>query len=230
MKIFKVTLALLLLSVMIVGCNSHAPELNVGLLTGKPCAPPCWQNLTPGTSTNEDVEQFLKNLNPIEWPERDDRVSTMGCTVISVRDQPGIEVNRLVNLFVYEERLMWIQSDINQTMTLKMIVDNYGEPTYYRATNAIGLDGSAYYSVSVYYPSIGLKLDIAVDEKLIGRILPNMKVLAVEYYPVGDIEGYFSNKYTCWIESQEMADAINDELRYTQPWTGFGDIQVIETR
>lgn len=73
-------------------------------------------------------------------------------------------------------------------------------------------------------------LDIAVDEKLIGRILPNMKVLAVEYYPVGDIEGYFSNKYTCWIESQEMADAINDELRYTQPWTGFGDIQVIETR
>ncbi|HUW14593.1 MAG TPA: hypothetical protein VM537_33040, partial [Anaerolineae bacterium] len=54
-----VVLGVLILG-LCVGCGEPPPPVDTSLLTGEPCEPPCWQGLTPGESTEEDVAEFMK--------------------------------------------------------------------------------------------------------------------------------------------------------------------------
>jgi len=40
------------------GCG-EPPPLDMSLLTGEPCEPPCWQGLVAGVSTEDEIERFL---------------------------------------------------------------------------------------------------------------------------------------------------------------------------
>lgn len=55
----------ILLLVNLSACSSNQSKIDDGLLTGKPCSAPCWNNLTPGKSTAADVDNFLKNLSTL---------------------------------------------------------------------------------------------------------------------------------------------------------------------
>lgn len=220
----------LIFAILIYGCSSHPKNLNSGLLNGKPCSPPCWQELTPGISDEEAVDKFLNGLRQEDWPERDYRdIQPVGCTSIALTDQPGLYVNRLVRLYVKNQRLILIESSVEEKITLGKIVERFGNPEYIEAIHAIGPDAHTYF-LSVYYPSIGLKLDLRVSNEMLGKVLPEMVVNYVEYYPPGGIANYFSNDYACWVADEEIEDAIQPYLKQIQPWMGFGEIRVIESR
>jgi hypothetical protein len=55
----------LLIPAPLFGCL-EPPPVDRSLLTGEPCQPPCWQGLTPGVSTQEEVEEFLRTSELVD--------------------------------------------------------------------------------------------------------------------------------------------------------------------
>ena len=76
-----------------VSCAPNNPGLDSGLFTGKPCKLPCWNGLTPGVSTFNDVNQFMQGLSIKQWPAREIDVSVYepDCTIINITDRPGMK-------------------------------------------------------------------------------------------------------------------------------------------
>ncbi len=205
--------------------------MDAGLLTGKPCKPPCWQNLTPGVSTTDDVERFLMNLDPKKWPSREEEVYKSSCRWMRISDKLGIKVNTLFDLYLDNGKLTFIGSRPPVVIRLKEIVDRFGTPEYFQSVLAIGPDGQ-YYILEVYYPSQGLAFLLNPNQdKDVGYIKSGMLVDFIEYFPPGDLQSYFTAKYSCE-GGQEGAAAYALEIieKYIQPWSGFGKVNVIKSR
>jgi hypothetical protein len=63
-----IELAFIIASTILSGCMKQSQPLSVtpSLITGDPCAPPCWYGVTPGESTIEDVQSILPMLEFID--------------------------------------------------------------------------------------------------------------------------------------------------------------------
>jgi hypothetical protein len=60
----SVGLALVVLSITacaVGGCTREERELDDSFVTDAPCAAPCWHNITPGVSSNDDVRAQLQD-------------------------------------------------------------------------------------------------------------------------------------------------------------------------
>ncbi len=212
-------------------CWLKAENMDAGLFSGKPCKPPCWQNLTPGVSTTDDVERFLKNLDQKKWPGRIDDVDNSGCRWLRIADKLGIEVNTLFDLYLNNGKLTFIGSRPPVVIRLKEIVDRFGTPEYFKAVLAVGPDGQ-YYILEVYYPSQGLAFLLNPNQdKDVGYIKPGMLVDYIEYFPPGDLLPYLMTKYSCIGDQEYISSYAQDIIgKYIQPWSGFGKVNVIKSR
>ncbi len=212
-------------------CWKKAENMDAGLLTGRPCTPPCWQNLTPGVSTTDDVERFLKNLDPKKWPGRREKGYKSGCRWLRISDELGIEGNTIFDLYLDNGKLTFIMSSPPALPHLKEIVDRFGTPEYLQAVLAVGPDGQLYI-LEVYYPSQGLAFLVKPNQnKDVGYIKSGMLVDFIEYFPPGDLQSYFTAKYSCFV-GQESASSYGQDIikKYIQPWSGFGKVNVIKSR
>jgi hypothetical protein len=102
---------------------------DMSLITSEPCEAPCWQNLTPGVSTKEDVLARLGELafvdqNSIEiqdWNEGQQQISW---------DYAGpSEVNRAGEIYLSRSgKLQFISISPAYILHLEDVIELYGDP------------------------------------------------------------------------------------------------------
>jgi len=196
-------------------------NLDSDLFSGKPCKAPCWQNLTPGQSTEDDVNQFINGPNGLNWPETDSKVYDTGC-----KEFLAWNLNERVALNIQEGKLMFIETSDLYLTNLQELVDHLGPPEYFEAVLATGADGSTYF-VEVYYPSQGLAFIATPDQNDVGYVKPTMSVSKSQYFAPGTMFTYLIARSSCFVSQSEAMDEAQREIaKVVQPWSGFGAVKV----
>jgi hypothetical protein len=203
--------------------------MDSGLFTGEPCKLPCWNGLTPGLSQANEVEHFIQGLSLNNWPLRKTQVYKT-CKMIQISDSIDSPANAVVNLTVDSGKLTYIASGQKDMPNLRQIVDQLGPPEYYEALHAIGPDGEAYF-LTIYYPEKGVVFNVTVDLEDLGFIKPDMVVNDIEYFEKGDLLSYYLAKYSCGVGREGAEKYAQKRInKFIQPWSGFGEVNVIQTR
>ena len=223
-------LALFMMLITLTGCTTNTLGIDSGLFTGKPCKLPCWNGLTPGVSTANDVDQFIQGLSIKKWPARDTIVYNSGCKMLSIADRLGTTVNAFVRMNVDNGKLTYIQSAHESMPSLQQIVDHLGPPEYFKALYVIGPDGEGY-MLTIYYPKQGVVFEVSVDLKDLGFIKPDMVVSDIQYFEPGDLLTYYLANYSCDVgQAGAESNGQREIANFIQPWSGFGEVKVVQTR
>lgn len=217
-------------------------SIDSGLFNKEGCKAPCWHDLTPGQSTSQDVDDFLLALPKTQWPERNIYEYVTGCKSIRLVEEPGIGI---VDLYVVDNNLTFIQSFRSDKTRLEEIVKFFGDPEYFKAVLYIGFDYYVY-TLEVYYPHKGVAFEIATDpdkdiswssadifrelpdqKKINEKIDANMVVSAIHYFEPGDLSSYYLSRYFCTLNKTDAILRGQTETKFTQKWHGFGEIDVL---
>jgi hypothetical protein len=155
-----------------------------GLLHGEPCNPPCWEGITPGISSEEDVVRTFDRLKLEEriedyslWNFRAE--GKFGETYVTFQGEHVAEI-RIHSNFDYQVR---------------QAIERFGEPVAYAPRSNLARDDCScenwdtgvYFaapSASGYllYPSQGVTILVAIANGYTGCICPEMKTAVFYYY------------------------------------------------
>lgn len=168
-----------------------------GLAHGVPCQPPCWEGLTPGLSTEQEVRQRLEELLA------EGQITSYYCpagTAEGICSAYGWEVPwRPVNIRFKDGTVVQISGFILFDFEVQQLVDAVGEPgwvylmggpggppardcTCEKSTPVPDPPGHVDYT-SFVYPERGLLFGIDVHLSQVGCICPYAKVDTFSYYP-----------------------------------------------
>lgn len=100
-KIAGVTVALLLVA----GCQGRVPSPSV--LDDPVCAPPCWQNITPGTTSRQEFLETVKGYRYlVSGSLHDYEASWLGFSdVVRGRLQLGAKTVTLLDAFTLDDKI-----------------------------------------------------------------------------------------------------------------------------
>jgi hypothetical protein len=198
--------------------------IDVSLLTGKPCEPPCWQGLTPGLSTEADVKQFLETSRLVDRASvfRGDVTNGSGAVVgAAVQWHSAAHVQEAYGwncIEVQDGLVQWIEAYLDFEVTLEDLLGKYGPPDGLIG----GLTGVHFseFRVTLYYPRHGFiaKLILPVDDRY---LRPDSRVVSIWYFRAAPLEefvelgcevGYLGGTADTWLES-------------LRDWQGYGAIE-----
>ncbi|HUW96179.1 MAG TPA: hypothetical protein VMW58_10365 [Anaerolineae bacterium] len=218
----NVSLGLLILG-LCVGCG-EPPPLDMSLLTGEPCQPPCWQGLTPGESTEEDVAEFMRATRFVDT--RSVRRSSYTRLTRGGEEVAGVIIHwrssgglAMCNDFCIEEGLL---TDLTicpyPGVTLGHLIDRYGPPEKYEVIVPIG--GPLYYDVTLFYATHGFTVDLVLpyDD---GTLRPESSVAEVWYFRAAPLERFLQLRYDA---GYGMSPARS--LEVLRDWPGYGPIEL----
>ncbi|GEM_PF-1458971 len=190
--------------------------LTIGLLSGEPCAPPCWQGFTPGTVVDKaTVLRRLRRMPGIDtvW-ERELPISVGGVEINwkwerkpprepDASSWQGYNYNNI--LLSDGDVLKVITLSLDFRLTVAELIDQYGIPP---ATGPVvpgtPTPGSA--SMLLFYPQEGMMCRVEVLPDFRPVLKPDSIVYEVIYYP---------------------RDSDLD-LAHTLPWPGYGELDLAE--
>jgi len=209
---------LLVLGTSLASCDVRGP-LDMSLLTGRPCEPPCWQGLIPGVSTKEEVEDFIATS---EYVDRDSvyRERSWGADAIWWESAAWWTTNPEPNAFVLDrDTLIVVRIQLDYELTLESLLETYGPPqklwAHWRGW------GRADILVNLYYPTLGLIPQLVVEPSDGEHELqPHSKVIRVWYYPRTSLEGLVDLGESIPLPPREYVDTDLDD------WSGYGPIEV----
>ncbi len=193
--------ALLCLMLVSGGCNAYPtysptpwPTLiDRGLFYGEPCAPPCWEGITPGISSEEDVVRRFEQL------KSEGRIIDYELTLWDYQaDLSPSPSSSRAHLIFHGGRVDYliIRYDLQEfDYRVRQVVERFGEPEAYARYSGVEReecyckewdDSRAYTQPStvgyLLYPSQGLTFYVAVAEGYQGCICPEMRVGTFYYY------------------------------------------------
>ena len=212
-----------LMVAMSVGCG-EPPPLDMSLLTGEPCEPPCWQGLSPGESTEEDVAEFIRTTRFVDTRTIYRGRITRGGDVVGVSiwwrstaaRSRNVESNSFdIDTGVLEDITIYPDYDL----TLERLFERYGPPEKYVA-NLRGFE-RRWVEVTLYYPTHGFTVDLVLPYN--GRMLqPESKVTSVWYFRAAPLERFLELRY----EAGYGGPTPDERLRTLRDWPGYGAIKV----
>ena len=203
------------------GCG-EPPPLDMSLLTGEPCEPPCWQGLTPGESTEEDVAEFIRATRFVDTRTVYRGRMTRGGEVVGVSIQWRSTVGggRGSNAFRIEGGVLKdITINPDYPLTLERLFGRYGPPEKYRAILPIG--GPLYYDVTLYYPTHGFTVDLVLGYKD-ATLQPETRVASVWYFRAAPLERFLELRY----EAGSGGPTPGKLLELLRDWLGYGPIEL----
>jgi len=193
------------------GCR--AQPIDISLLTDDPCAAPCWHNIIPGVSDEEDVRTQLERSPFVKEGTLFRSVDERG--VHFVWKSTAGPWNRWFReaenwLWLRDDKVVWIDLFVEYSLSLGEVVEKYGSPEgvsiSWHTADFIAL------RVSLYYPRRGILFSVFefLDEGGIERmkrgvalVSEDMKVNRVRYFVPDSIEG--------------------EQYMRIQEWRGFGE-------
>ena len=201
---------------------SCAPEPEAlvaqGLLTGEPCGPPCFQGLVPGSSTEDDVRQFLRSgdyaVGPYAVFQR-----THGGVLVMMWDRRGLGGQK--NEFQIQDDVLSLMSMyVDSDVTLEQVVNRYGAPSKFEA--GLNLSGRVYTLVSLFYREDGMMLDLYLYDN-VPQLKPETEVARVWYFeavPLDEAIATLQGK-----KGQALEDFELQWLEYWHDWEGYGVVE-----
>ena len=206
-----------------VGCG-EPPPLDMSLLTGEPCEPPCWQGLTPGDSTEEDVAEFIRATRFVDTRTIYRGRITRGGEVVGVsiqwRSTAARSRNVEINSFDIDTGVLdHITIHPDYDLTLERLIERYGPPEKYVA-NLRGVE-RRWIDVTLYYPTHGFTVDLVrrLDDT---TLAPESKVVSVWYFRAAPLERFI--ELAC--EGGIYGGTPDDRLESLRDWPGYGAIEV----
>jgi len=192
--------------------HARREGMTFGLMTGIPCAPPCWQGFTPGTVVEETAAlRRLRRMPGVGAVWENELLTSTGGAEIRWRWNN----NPIVNLFLphwpgYNEfylsetgLLNGITLSLDFELTVAELIDKYGIP---EATGPVltGRPKPSSGSMAFFYPQYGLICRVEVLPSHQPVLDPNSRVHEVVYQPK------------------------NFELdpKFKQPWPGYGELEI----
>jgi hypothetical protein len=177
-KFILCVLIFLVFQFLILSCNRSVPSKlpigDGGFFSKQPCRPPCFFDIYPGSTTEENVENILKDRDFWEFCDRFDYEESGG--------QRGIKCNQTFSVYFQKgNKVVGGIGYIPETdMTVQKVITGHGEP------NAVfvSISGLPEHSKSVmilYFdhlttvvrlPEMGIKYEVK----------PETKVESISYY------------------------------------------------
>lgn len=204
------------------------PPIDRSLLTDSPCTAPCWQNITPGLSNEDDVRQqleacpFVREGSISRGETERSGVKLVRFTWESAAGPWDKRIRGARNyLYLRDNVVLSMRLYLEYELTLKQVVEKYGPP---EAIKVVRHPPDASYQILMDYSHQGLDfrvLEVLSDEDFMeGKAAPvfeDMKVTSVRYFVPTSIEGKLRDVLMYDQEGIEYA------LRYSQEWHGFGE-------
>jgi len=208
-----------------VGC-AGPPPIEMSLLTGDPCEPPCWQGLTPGQSTEDDVLEFLRSSRFVDTRTIYRAALSRGGQVVGTSIQWRSTAARRSNVdnndFAIEGgvlRDMIIYPDYD--VTLESLLQRYGPPDKFH----VMVTGRHVpeLRVTLFYPTRGFTatLELPADELV---LRPETNVIQVWYSEAGPLETFIELGISyvgtyLGTTPEQWSQSLRD-------WPGYGAIEV----
>ena len=220
------TTLLLLGLCMLTLCAScgEPPPVDRSLLTGEPCEPPCWQGLTPGESTLQDVNEFTATSRFVHTRtvsrSSHTRLTQDGEEVarVSIRWRSSAGLRKCNSFLIEDGVLTRILICHDPGLTLRNLIDRYGPPEKYVAGLTFG--GPLYYEVTLFYPTYGFTAELVApyDD---GTLQPESRVTSVWYFPAAPLERFLQLSYDAGYGGPPAKS-----LEVLRDWPGYGPIEI----
>ena len=236
MRLGKVLAILVILSLLAVGVwlAVHLvdwfsmPELDTSLLTDSPCTAPCWQNIIPGTTTEQEARRLLKDSPFVRKDSLDYYIANW---------KAGGDYDRFVwhgrskkyrnALYFREGKVVLIMIRPDYTLTLGQVIDKFGSPERVY----VGLGGGGNVLIAYLdYPAQGLRFtadwsihdlsERSMVESGIALLTEDREVVEVAYFAPAPLEEVLQNPYL-----YAPAGGMEEYLKRAQEWKGFGRIR-----
>ncbi|MBN1976695.1 MAG: hypothetical protein JW918_04765 [Anaerolineae bacterium] len=202
------------------------PELDTSLLTDDPCRAPCWHNIIPGVSGEDDVRAQLQDSpfvkeGTLEYELTEWREVQLGMFYWQGR---GEHYNRV---YLRDGKVLRIEIRIDHDWTLGEAVDKFGPPKGVLA-DTYGVETTGYH-VDFYYPAQGLIFEsnmLPVDRQVYlgdgkGILQKDLKVTQATYFAPTSLEGMISEVYL-----YSPDDDMEGWLANIHEWQGFGEVEL----
>ena len=181
------------------------------IITGAPCAPPCWQGITPGFTQMDKALEILSNSPYIETGsiKRTGTDFSGGCTWHW--RSPG---RRMLPALSWQNGIVdTISLGLTFDLTIQEVIDKFGVP------EALSMEGGGqpeywYWIIDLHYPSQGIDFR-AYTSVSSNNIEPTTEVGVVLLFPPETMEERI----------KEIEEALNSPLPadYFSDWKGYGD-------
>lgn len=207
-----------LMAGLFTGCK--AQPIDKSLLTGDPCAPPCWHNIVPGISDEADVRSQLESSPLVR----------KGTLDYSLTEEAGEQLvkfhwqsprGKRPNVIVLRDgKVLWIEIGLDYELTLGEIVNKYGSPESIYAY--AGCADFCWYSINFDYPTMGLMLqsysladpgDVADGTVLISE---EVKITTACYFAPASLQKILGEVLML------PPDRVEYFMTSRQKWEGFG--------
>ena len=210
----------LLVTTTVTSCGAtQQPIVAQGLLEGEPCGPPCFQGLVPGTSTEEEVRQFLRSGQYAAGPYSVIQRSQGGVLVMKW-DRRGSDGEQ--NTFDIQDGVLSLMSmSVDSDVTLEQVLDRHGNPDHFAA--GLKMSGRVYTRVSLFYRQPGMILDLYLYQD-VPELKPDTKVVRVWYFEPVPLEQAIATLEGK--KGEPLEDFQLEWLNYWHHWEGYG---VVET-
>lgn len=183
------------------------------LLTGEPCAPPCWYGIIPGKTSETDA---LGIVNGLEFINRDTIMVHEGVRGGTVSWQTVFdEDSSLVEGLSFDESgvVYQIGMILRYPMTLQGVIDVIGDPDGLMSSLIMGYDGSANdKSIDIVWFDEGLEAPVAylpISERTSSSVVePDSSIRYLTYFPSVSSVGEYIH-----IRGKDPADFVQ--------WEGF---------
>lgn len=189
-----------------------------GLLTGEPCGAPCWQGLVPGSSTEDDVRQFLRSGEYAVGPYAV-HPGTHDDVLVMRWDRRGLGGQK--NMFHTQDGVLSLMSMYTDSeVTLEQVVRRYGAPDKYAA--GLKMSGRIHTLVSLFYREVGMILDLYLYDE-VPQLKPETQVARVWYFEPATLEEAIATQQGK--KGQALEDFELQWLEYWHDWGGYGTVE-----
>jgi len=152
-------------ALLVAACFFCQTPVDRSLLTGDPCEPPCWQGLTPGESTLEDVNEFMRTSGFVR-PLTEHRSALHGGSgqpvELRVSWQSDVWGAKGRNEFIIHDGVLdSIDICPDHDVTLGRLIKRYGPPEKYFAN--LSAYAPWYREVTLFYPTHGFTAHLTMD-------------------------------------------------------------------
>ncbi|NIN64367.1 MAG: hypothetical protein GTO63_06635 [Anaerolineae bacterium] len=213
----------LALLAILAGCG-EPPSVDTSLLTGEPCEPPCWQGLTPGVSTEEEVNEFVRTSELVDRTTlfRGDITRGTGEVVgVSVQwwsraDTAGVPRQFGNSFSIKDGILQYMTIFLDVEVTVEDLLERYGPPDKFSAY-MVGAH-PAWVELTLYYPEYGFMSELIIPPDDV-RLTPEREVLYVWYFRAAPLEEFLEM-------SRDIGHpTVSDDV--LQDWQGYGPMELI---
>jgi hypothetical protein len=205
-----------------VGCG-ESTRLDMSLLTGEPCEPPCWQGLVPGVSTLEEVDQVLTGS---EYVAPGSIYKDWYGDILSVLWRPRWQ-SPADNRFVLRGNvLQHMKMYVEPEVTLGQVVDKWGPPDKFQAGRSLHPE-PVYIAVDLFYRELGMMVELRLPEDD-RQLTPDEEIVRVHYFEPAPLEEVLVT--LVWGEGQppteEQREVLELWLAGWHDWQGYGTVEL----